>query len=735
MAVQWTPYSTILLLTAITLAGLAFFVLRLRRRPGTVPFVWLTLAATEWALAYALELGSPDLGNKLFWAKVQYIGIVTLPVAWLIFGLQYTGRARWLKPAYVALLMLVPLVTLALVWTNGSHRLFYVDTELVPIGPRAALAYAYGPAFWVHMAYSYALLALGAYLIVQTTVRSPQLYRGQMIALLVGILVPWLGNAIAVIAAKPVSALDIYVDPTPFAFGFSGLAIAWGLYRFRLLDIVPMAREAVVEAVDDGVIVLDSRDRVVDLNPAGAEILGRPPALAIGQPAMVAFGELPQVLAHCHDVKETRAELSLRNGKAPRYVDLHISPLHDRRNGLIGRVLLLHDVTDRKHAEEILLRRNRELALFNRAGQAFTSTLDLDRVFTTVLDEVRHLLNVAICSVWLADPDTGELVCRQARGPSSEVVRGWRLPPGQGLTGWVYQNERSLMVGDTRQDERHFKEVDERTGWELRSILSVPLRVKERTIGTLEVTDTEADRFTPADLALVESLAATAAIAIENARLYDQARQDAETKAVLLNEVNHRVKNNLIAITGLLYAEQRHAKVDSQEAFHNVMQDLIGRIQGLAMAHTLLSAAEWAPLPLSDLADQVINTSLRALPPEKRVSVDVSPSLVRVTPEQASSLALVISELTTNTIKYALAGRPHARIEVDIAQNGETVGLEYRDDGPGYPPEAIRLQKHGVGLYLVQRLVSLNLHGFVSFGNDQGAVTTLRFGHDVRRAS
>lgn len=183
---------------------------------------------------------------------------------------------------------------------------------------------------------------------------------------------------------------------------------------------------------------------------------------------------------------------------------------------------------ERQRAEETLRRRNHELALLNRAGQMLSSTLDLDQVLATVLEEVRGLLDVTTVSVWLADPVAKRLVCKQATGAAGEITQGCRLVWGEGLAGWVACNGETLVVPDTQVDNRHFKGVDQKTGLSLRSILGVPLRVKEDVIGVLQVTDTDVDRFGPADLALIEPLAVTAAIAIENARLYRELLNHAE---------------------------------------------------------------------------------------------------------------------------------------------------------------------------------------------------------------
>lgn len=385
------------------------------------------------------------------------------------------------------------------------------------------------------------------------------------------------------------------------------------------------------------------------------------------------------------------------------------------------------DITERKWAEEALQQRNCELALLNHATQAFNSTLDLDQVLIAVLAGVRYLLDVSACSVWLVNPETEELVCRQASGPHSEMVRGWRLAPGEGLAGWAVRHGQPLVVPDVRVDARHFKGVDEQTGFEYRSILSIPLWVRQQVIGTLHVLDVSVNRFKEIDVTLLESLAAIAAIAIENARLYEQARQDAQAKSMLLHEVNHRVKNNLAAIIGLLFAEQHRSNIQPEAEYQLAMKKLIGRIQGLATVHHLLSSSEWMPLSLRELTTKIIASALQARPPDTRVVVEVSDDDARVTAEQASSLALVLNELATNAVKYALARRQTARISVHISHDSEAILLEFCDDGPGYPEAVLRFEQYNTGLYLIRAIVSTNLQGELTLRNDYGAVTAIRF--------
>ena len=126
MSFGYTPYALLLLASAAVLAALAFYAFRRRSTPGATAFALLMLAACERKLTHALELGAAGLSAKVFWSKVGYLGVVALPPVWLAFALYYTGlEKRWLTRRNLALLSVVPLITLALVWTNGAHGLVW----------------------------------------------------------------------------------------------------------------------------------------------------------------------------------------------------------------------------------------------------------------------------------------------------------------------------------------------------------------------------------------------------------------------------------------------------------------------------------------------------------------------------------------------------------------------------------------------------------------------------------
>ncbi|MCP4576228.1 MAG: PAS domain S-box protein [Deltaproteobacteria bacterium] len=196
--------------------------------------------------------------------------------------------------------------------------------------------------------------------------------------------------------------------------------------------------------------------------------------------------------------------------------------------------IIKEDVDDllqaRKRAEETLEQRNRDLLFINQTTQTFNSVLDLDKVLEAVLSEVTQLMNVVGCSIWLTEPNTSELLCIQATGPHASVVRDWRQSFGEGFIGWVAQHGESLIVPDIRTDARHSGEVDLQTGLNIRSCLCAPIKVKGKLIGVIQVVDTEIERFESGHMVFLEPLAASAGIAIENARLYEKSRKEIDER-------------------------------------------------------------------------------------------------------------------------------------------------------------------------------------------------------------
>lgn len=358
MHFQYIPYIWLLLASAVIMGSLGIYAVSRRAVPGALVFALLMLLATVWALANGLEMAATDLQTKLFWANVQYLGYALSPVVWLVLTLQRTNREAWLTPRNLILLLIVPLITLLLVWTDDLHGLVRRGVHLDPEGPFPVIGKRNGPWFWVNVGYGYALLGVTIVLLVRTIGRASFLYRRQAVAILISLLLPLTASAMYNFGLSVVPRHDI----SPAVFSISGAVMALGLFRYRLLDVMPVARATVIENMTDGVIVIDAGHRIVDLNPAAEEILRRPASELTARPAQEALQDWPDLKQLCGEPPSTEREAVLQVGESQRLYHLRVSSVTNHRDRDIGRLIVLRDITEARRAQTQLMDQQRALA-------------------------------------------------------------------------------------------------------------------------------------------------------------------------------------------------------------------------------------------------------------------------------------------------------------------------------------------------------------------------------------
>ncbi len=531
---QFSPYVLTLVVAAAVSGNLAVLAWRRRPTPGAWPTVFLMLAVAAWSLGYALELGSANLEAQVFWAKVQYLGIVSVPLMWLLLAFEYTGLERWLTRRNLILLAIIPLLTLILVWTNELHGLIWREVGQDTVGSYVVLDLPYGGFFWVYFAFAYLLLLAGTIRFLQVLIRSPQLHRGQAGALLLAALAPWVGNALYVSGVSPFAHLDL----TPLAFTVSGLALAWAMFRFRLLDFVPIAREAVFRGLGDSVIVLDAQNRIVDLNPAAERLIGQSSGEAIGQLAEQALpGELGAAERY-QTMTETHSEIMLGDGDAQRTYDLRLSPLRDRRGRLVGRLLILHDVSEHISTEEALRRRAVQLQTAAEVARDATALRTPEDLLSRTVTMIRERFGFYHAGIFLLDEEGEYAVLRAAssEGGQRMLARGHRLKVGEaGIVGYVTGRGEPRIASDVGADAVYFDNPElPRT----RSEVALPLRTRGEVIGALDVQSAEPGAFSEEDVAVLQVLADQVAVAISNARLFRRVHESLEAERRTYREMS-----------------------------------------------------------------------------------------------------------------------------------------------------------------------------------------------------
>ncbi|GAB4198067.1 MAG: hypothetical protein OHK0022_16910 [Roseiflexaceae bacterium] len=367
-------YSLVICCSGLVCALLAAWAWHQRSTRGAVPFTLLMLGVSAWSLGYAMELVSVTLPAKIFWSKVEYVGIVTVPVAWVVFALRYVGRDHWLKRHVIGLMALPSLLTLALVWTNEAHGLIWERVQLVPIGALIGWKASYGAGFWLFTAYSYVLLLIGTVQLVRLALRSPDLYRSQAWGIVIATVVPWMGNLIYNAGVMPLG-----IELAPFSFALTGAVFVLAVFRWQLLELMPVAHDLVFESMSDAVLVLDASQRIIAVNAEGCRLVGLPRAALIGLPVARALHSRPALLAHIQCTlaagADGAAEAELDLEELQRSYQVRISPLQRWSGTVGGTLVVLNDITPIKRAEQELRRARDAAEAANLAKSTFLATM------------------------------------------------------------------------------------------------------------------------------------------------------------------------------------------------------------------------------------------------------------------------------------------------------------------------------------------------------------------------
>lgn len=395
---------------------------------------WLALLMSiiaVWLIAAGFGLSGTDLETKIFWYRLRGICLVVTPLVWLLFVVSYTRHDRWITRPAIILVCLVPLVSLFLIITNPIPGLLVNTIGMASAGSFMFLDFDPGPWFWVLVLYSYLVLFAGSSLLLYSLIQSPKLYRHQAFTMILGGVGPVLAGLAYLMNIGPVPNLSL----TPFALILVSVAFAWGILRYRLLDVIPLARSTVFDKMSNGVVVLDAGDRIIDLNAAARQILGWEMAGCIGKTVRdVASPEQRQLAEFCGGVLENNTELVLGEGKAQRHYELRLSPLIPEDNQTVWRLVVLRDITERKQAE-----------------------LDLsasEMRFRTVINEMRTGVlvcgprtNVVMCNpaaVELFDLSEQELLGRTGYDPDIDIIHEDGMP----YTSEMYPAARVLATGE-----------------------------------------------------------------------------------------------------------------------------------------------------------------------------------------------------------------------------------------------------------------------------------------------
>jgi two-component system, cell cycle sensor histidine kinase and response regulator CckA len=334
------PISTILLfLAASACIPLAIIAGQRRAVAGALPLAVMAMGIFLWTFANALQL-LLGLEDSVGIAVMAFAGIAILPPAWLSFALQFYGRR--MNRLLFCLCAGVWLLTIVLVLTNQYHHWFWR-----PMIIDGRLVMRRWWCFWTFAGYSYGIVSLGIIMLLVNLGRLPALYRRQGLIMAGAGLIPLLVSVLHIFSVLPRAPFD----PTQLAFLASVGLASWALFRWRMLDLVPIPADILVEKISDALVVVDAQERLISLNQVAASLFGCHPENVIGSPANQLFPDWPKVRAFCTSAANAHGELTLAGKSPPKHLEIKTAAFYRRNGQLSGHLLLLRDVTEAKLRE------------------------------------------------------------------------------------------------------------------------------------------------------------------------------------------------------------------------------------------------------------------------------------------------------------------------------------------------------------------------------------------------
>ncbi len=399
MSQIFTIYSLFFLVAALVSFFVAFLAWQRRFVKGSGDLIKLMIASGIWAFWIILETAAPTMEGKIFWAKLGYFGAVSTPVFYLIFVLRFTGKDKFISIKNRLLLFIIPSITLILALTNEKHNLIWSGFSEISKQTNI-MEYYHGIWFWIgYMIYNYILILLATIYLFSFIIYHKKTFRFQGWIVFIAGLFPWTASVIYLTGSNPVPGLDL----VPISFILSGILLVYAILYIRFLDLVPVARETLVETLQDGILALDGQNRIQDINAAALSFLGITGKNVIGNP-ITSVGASVILLLDCIIGQESVDQVEIETNNTAKTFKLITQAIKNQQG---SRLIIIRDITSQiERQSDVRIAEQRYRKMFTMFRLMADNMHDL--IWAKDLNKKFIFTNKAVCDKLVQAKDTDE---------------------------------------------------------------------------------------------------------------------------------------------------------------------------------------------------------------------------------------------------------------------------------------------------------------------------------------
>lgn len=421
-----------------------FFLLRYKNTAGVRFWLIWQLASSFWAFTYAFEFAASSIEMKIFWSRLSYFGIVYCPVSFLFFSLAFSSKYKFLKKKFIVGAYALATLFILSPYTNDLHRLHWKSYAINPV--TNATDYVYGPLFWIMAFFTYVALFSGILNIFLLYFRLSSHYRRQITLLFLASIFPPIGNLVYIFHVNPVPGFDW----TPFTFLITGLLIAANLSQFNMFELVPFARNVLVDNIPDAIMVVDNSRIIADLNPAMRRLINAKEKSLIGKSVNGLFPDYQNLILESEQRDNFQTQISWNINGANHYYDMQATTLYDQNRQPTGRLIILKDVTPHVEVEEKNRQANERLR--DEIKEKEKLIVDLDSFSHTVAHDLKNMLGAIVSASTLIKQGIDEM-SREEVLEINDLIR-------QAGTKTMHITRELLTLASVRQQEVKVQRVN-----------------------------------------------------------------------------------------------------------------------------------------------------------------------------------------------------------------------------------------------------------------------------------